>query len=107
MDELKPCPFCGGAAKIHKLSFYISAFYAQCDCCRVETDCEDSEEEAANVWNSRVVGNTKMPMGSMTYAIACRICKNRDSDKCAACKMEIQSGFELDEDAFKEALVDG
>ena len=82
MDELKPCPFCGGTARMREIPVHL--FFAHCDCCLVETDCYDSEEEAANVWNSRVVGKTNMPMGSLTYAIACRICKNRNSDKCAA-----------------------
>lgn len=105
MDELKPCPFCGGTAIMRELPYRM--FFVHCDSCRVETDCEDSPEDATNVWNRRAAGKTNMPMGAITYAIACRICKNRNSGKCPDCKMEIKSGFELDENAFKEALVDG
>jgi hypothetical protein len=39
-----------------------------------------------------------MPMGAITYAIACSHCKNRDADakKCKQCKCEVKSWFELD-----------
>ena len=47
-----------------------------------------------------------MPMGAVTYAIACSHCKNRaerlDSDRCRKCLCEIESGFEVDPDTFKE-----
>ena len=51
-----------------------------------------------------------MPMGAVTYAIACSHCKNRGpkgNDKAAAyrchrCMCEIESGFEVDPDTFKE-----
>lgn len=36
------------------------------------------------------------PMGDITFAIACAVCKNRESDACMECKMEAKSGFEID-----------
>jgi hypothetical protein len=36
-----------------------------------------------------------MPMGALTYAIACSHCRNRGSNKCDKCKREVESGFEL------------
>ena len=51
-----------------------------------------------------------MPMGEVTYAIACSHCKNRGpkgndkaaADRCHRCRCEIESGFEVDPDTFKE-----
>ena len=51
-----------------------------------------------------------MPMGALTYAIACSHCKNRGpkgndkaaADRCHRCRCEIESGFEVDPDTFKE-----
>ena len=37
-----------------------------------------------------------MPMGAMTYAIACALCKNKDSALCEKCICEVKSGFESD-----------
>lgn len=60
MIELKPCPFCGGKAK---LSNYISEteprvmFWVDCTLCRVGTRIsigEDHREEPIAAWNRRV-----------------------------------------------------
>ena len=36
------------------------------------------------------------PMGVLTFAIACTLCKNRGTEKCVLCKNETVSGFQLD-----------
>ena len=49
-----------------------------------------------------------MPMGAVTYAIACSHCKNRGpkgndkaaADRCHRCRCEIESGFEIDPATF-------
>lgn len=42
-----------------------------------------------------------MPMGAVTYAVACTHCVNRRwSEKCPDCRKEIKSGFELDANTF-------
>lgn len=44
-----------------------------------------------------------MPMGAVTYAIACSHCKNRHNlsgGKCHRCRCEIESGFEVDPATF-------
>ena len=38
-----------------------------------------------------------MPLGAMTYAIACKLCKTKDSALCEKCLCEIKSGFEKDD----------
>ena len=39
-----------------------------------------------------------MPMGALTYAIACSHCgnRNKDAETCRKCRCEIESGFEVD-----------
>ena len=47
--------------------------------------------------NSRTISvPVLMPMGAMTYAIACALCKNKDSALCEKCLCEVKSGFESD-----------
>ena len=48
--KLKPCPFCGGEAKIVK-SYYT--IWAKCICCGAKSRCEENEEKAAEAWNRR------------------------------------------------------
>lgn len=49
------------------------------------------------------VVQTLMPMGSLTYAIACSHCMNRKgSELCDDCMCEVRSGFQLDPDTVKE-----
>lgn len=36
MAELKPCPFCGGEAKIHSLTDIIGCYRVRCTKCPVE-----------------------------------------------------------------------
>jgi uncharacterized Zn finger protein (UPF0148 family) len=58
MAELKPCPFCGGEAKIAEYdTMYLHGFVVRCanDGCSVavETYIYPTEAEAAEVWNTR------------------------------------------------------
>lgn len=56
-DELKPCPFCGGEARIHSKVLaegFDSGYWAVCDeCGKGDTLPHESEEEAAAAWNAR------------------------------------------------------
>lgn len=55
--ELKPCPFCGGVAKISKQNHreYLPTYYARCTTysCRIETPQKATEKEAIIIWNRR------------------------------------------------------
>lgn len=61
MNELKPCPFCGGEAGIHFHSelneYYISeidAVYIYCKHCDATTGPFLKKEVAIEAWNRRV-----------------------------------------------------
>lgn len=49
--KLKPCPFCGGEAKI--IGAIGAVFWARCTECGAETQSELSEQQAAELWNGR------------------------------------------------------
>lgn len=56
MSDLKPCPFCGGAA-VMKKNKYSSGYYVIClshNCSMIVATCQrETEEEAAEAWNRR------------------------------------------------------
>lgn len=61
MNELKPCPFCGGEAEIYnscdKPPYYRVEHYCFCDDfrrrIRIRTDWKATPEQAAELWNER------------------------------------------------------
>lgn len=52
MTDLKPCPFCGGEARIH-FSVWGDSYYAKCCKCLAETKVHQTEAEAIEAWNRR------------------------------------------------------
>lgn len=49
MDELKPCPFCGGKAHVvDGIDYWIL-----CEDCHCRTGFFDRAEDAAEAWNRR------------------------------------------------------
>lgn len=54
MDELKPCPFCGGDNQVLFMAFFTEDWAVGCnDCsCQGPTTVE-SKEEAIEKWNDR------------------------------------------------------
>lgn len=61
--------------------------------------CPECHEEFMAI-GKMAIGKTAAkvlyPMGDITFAIACAVCKNSGSDACMECKMETKSGFEID-----------
>ena len=51
MNELKPCPFCGGEAEVRK--YTATLIFVQCKSCLAGSTAFTSEHEAVKVWNSR------------------------------------------------------
>lgn len=47
---LKPCPFCGAAARIESL---LSGPYVTCIACGGETRCYSTQDQAIATWNRR------------------------------------------------------
>ena len=59
MNELKPCPFCGGKASLRHDHTGIGTSYVQCEKCGLESikfiksfECA-SDDRAAEFWNRR------------------------------------------------------
>ena len=52
INELKPCPFCGGDAEIKKRGNSVSYWVVYCAPCRAEVK-GTTREEATEAWNRR------------------------------------------------------
>jgi len=61
--ELKPCPFCGGEARINHCddpdNCDCGAFQVICDECGAETILDMVESCAIKAWNTRTEGERK------------------------------------------------
>ena len=54
-EELKPCPFCGGEAKVwHCSDLDIRNYLVICEDCGACTKYTDSEDLCIEAWNRRV-----------------------------------------------------
>lgn len=60
MEELKPCPFCGGEALINTVSnIYLEMYSVSCSgekdsgCRCLTNQWEEAKEEAIKAWNTR------------------------------------------------------
>lgn len=55
-EKLKPCPFCGGKAKL--VETYVEkgiwVYSVDCSNCKTRQQVSKTEEEAINAWNTRV-----------------------------------------------------
>lgn len=114
--ELMPCPCCGNNAKPRQFRSGIlksrTVHYVECVVCRLRTPVELDIETAAETWNRRAKTCHSvpklMPMGALTYAIACSHCTRRKgSPLCDDCICEVTSWFELDPDTVKEEMRNG
>lgn len=52
MSELKPCPFCGGEARVNAYGF--NQYSVECKICWAETPRKSGIENAIEAWNRRV-----------------------------------------------------
>ena len=59
MDELKPCPFCGGKAEVDRTWWWEEwEYYVYCSQCHVKTaKYHFDAEEAIEAWNMRKEGS--------------------------------------------------
>ncbi len=53
--ELKPCPFCGGEAKIatYDWGYSVKEYWCYCSFCDCSSSRYHSKEEAINAWDMR------------------------------------------------------
>ena len=60
MENLKPCPFCGGRPDVVAINKERWVVTCHSDTCAVnpETDAFDTAEEAVSAWNHRAGGLT-------------------------------------------------
>ena len=69
MEELKPCPFCGGEALLQTLSNIYDNYYKICCTGENDSDCAglgldnyyETEQDAVAAWNKRVPAWNKIP----------------------------------------------
>lgn len=70
MEKLKPCPFCGGEAKIERIAEeQETLYYAMCICCCATNGAYHSKEKAAAAWNRRAEPETIVNNGTMTITM--------------------------------------
>lgn len=55
MEQLKPCPFCGGNAKIMRAEcIYFHIYWARCTECNAEINAPETDvKQAIDAWNRR------------------------------------------------------
>ena len=52
--DLKPCPFCGGEVKMIRFcDAYELTYMIECKKCRATSNMLDTQQEFADVWNTR------------------------------------------------------
>lgn len=98
MIELKPCPFCGGEARLGKTHpgpapdgdarYGTTVWGVYCpneECCVVSTDWRSTETEAIEAWNRRTNGT------DITEPEPARTCRNVYGGRefeCSECGMQ-------------------
>lgn len=57
MEEMKPCPFCGGTVRFDEAYNYFRDTVIYCDSCDMVfalDDCTATAEETIEAWNRRI-----------------------------------------------------
>ena len=62
-EELKPCPFCGGVAKLNtfktkKLYLRSVGYFIECTVCKNRTTMNLNAEDSIEAWNRRANDET-------------------------------------------------
>lgn len=87
-DKLKPCPFCGGEARIRDLNIKIPyegiAHFVGCCQCDVRSGISfDGEQAAIEAWNTRkpmdrIVERLEYALNNCIPRINCKECNKRE-----------------------------
>ena len=83
-EELKPCPFCGGEAKLTDLT-QAPESWVECTECGARTRFFSNSEEAADAWNARQVESELLKKYEAALLEICFCCAAVD------CSLEQQS----------------
>ena len=89
-EELRPCPFCGGEAKVCVYEAYME--YPECYAVGcgatieemeydhvARTEVFETKEEAINAWNTRHERTCK-PVDTYIHIFECSVCGTLDTD---------------------------
>ena len=71
MDKLKPCPFCGGEARLwHPKEYGITLGSVKCNSCGASTESFTDDDSAIEAWNTRSNWHTGTPQEEGLYLCA-------------------------------------
>ena len=86
MDELKPCPFCGGEVKLASAPYTedVTLWYVICRECEIMTLKRPSQEKARRAWNRRAK--------DLVQVVRCKYCKYWKAEVCYVNEKPIDSG---------------
>lgn len=92
--ELKPCPFCGGKAKLDTMGLMCQNYVVYCTKCHAEAESAGSTAKAIELWNRRTApGNKPLELEH----VDCKMCqfleRNADEEPCRYCKGAYQSKY--------------
>ena len=103
MENLKPCPFCGGKASVWEQTSYNNKrfFFILCQRCAARTGMQETRNEAIAAWNWRV-SNEQQPLvadrNKLKDKLILNICSHCDSrfDYCGECPIikDINEAFD-------------
>ena len=96
MDELKPCPFCGGEAEMLTAESMHGGylFGIMCNDCRSRGDVYDTEAEAIAAWNSRAERTCELTFDGTDGNFGCSECLENIpplSNYCPNCGAKVVS----------------
>ena len=87
-EELKPCPFCGGEARIVQASGRM-LFCVVCDDCDASGGHYFTEEDAATAWNDRAERTCRRVSEFVTYKNGLT---GEYREVCSACGRALRAG---------------
>lgn len=89
MSDLKPCPFCGGEAEAHEVTFPYHYWDVLCDGECFDHFCEKpTKAEAIAAWNTRAETATLYEYGFYLNGkkfVPERTCRMTDRGECSEC----------------------